>query len=172
MPGAATFPTDALQFKVVKQSLAQNKNITFSVAPDGGYARPGGYKSMTTYLQSHKDVDVMHANGDQMIAGAVQAIKEAGKTPGKDIFLTGYGGTREGFTGIRDGSWFATVNLYPQEQARKMVEFATAAVRGEDFPATYDLQKEPPGTAVALNNKVLTEEKPDLQAEWSEAAPR
>ena len=28
---------------------------------------------MTTYLQSHKDVDVMHANGDQMIAGAVQA---------------------------------------------------------------------------------------------------
>lgn len=172
MPGVAKFPTDSLQFQVIKSELAKDKNIKVSIAPDGGYARPGGYKSMTTYLQSHPDVNVMHANGDQMIAGAVQAIKEAGKAPGKDIFLSGYGGTREGFTGIRDGTWFASVNLYPQTQARKMVEFATAAVRGKPYPKTYDLQKEPAGTVVALNKKVLTEEHPELQAEWSEAAPR
>ena len=172
MPGAAKFPTDALQFQVIKSELAKDKNIKVSIAPDGGYDVPGGYKSMTTYLQSHPDVNVMHANGDQMIAGAVQAIKEAGKAPGKDIFLSGYGGTREGFTGIRDGSWFASVNLYPQTQARKMVEFATAAVRGKPYPKTYDLQKEPAGTVVALNKKVLTEEHPELEAEWSEAAPR
>jgi len=53
-----------------------------------------------------------------------------------------------------------------------MVEFATAAVRGKPYPKTYDLQKEPPGTVVALNKKVLTEDHPELQAEWSEAAPR
>jgi ABC-type sugar transport system substrate-binding protein len=170
MPGAATFPTDALQFKVVKDSLAQDRNITFSVAPDGGYARPGGYKSMTTFLQSHKDTDVLHADGDQMIAGAVQAIKEAGKVPGKDIFLTGYGGTIEGFKGIADGTWFATVILSPQTQARKMVDFAAAAVRGESFPKTYDLQAEPKGVVVQLNKQIL-DAHPGLKGQWSEAAP-
>ena len=53
MPGAAKFPTDSLQFQVIKSELAKDKNIKVSIAPDGGYARPGGYKSMTTYLQSH-----------------------------------------------------------------------------------------------------------------------
>ena len=77
----------------------------------------------------------MHANGDQMIAGAVQASRRPARRPGKDIFLTGYGGTREGFTGIRDGSWFASVNLYPQTQARKMVEFATAGRPRQAGPA-------------------------------------
>jgi galactofuranose transport system substrate-binding protein len=140
------------------------------VAPDGGYARPGGYKSMTTFLQSHKDVDVLPADGDQMIAGAVQAIKEAGLTPGKDIYLTGYGGTIEGFKGIADGSWFATVILSPQTQARKMVDFAAAAVRGETYPKTYDLQAEPAGTVVQLDKKIL-DAHPDLKGQWSEAAP-
>jgi galactofuranose transport system substrate-binding protein len=172
MPGAATFPTDALQFKVVKQQLAADKNITFSVAPDGGYARPGGYKSMTTFLQSHKDTDVLHADGDQMIAGAVQAIKEAGLTPGKDIYLTGYGGTIEGFKGIADGTWFATVVLNPQTQARKMVDFAAAAVRGQPYPKTLDLQSEAqmPGVVVQLNKKIL-DAHPGLKGQWSEAAP-
>jgi ABC-type sugar transport system substrate-binding protein len=172
MPGAAAFPTDALQFKVVKDSLSQDKNITFSVAPDGGYARPGGYKSMTTFLQNHKDIDVLHADGDQMIAGAVQAIKEAGLTPGKDIYLTGYGGTIEGFKGIADGTWFATVVLNPQTQARKMVDFAAAAVRGEKYPATFDLQSptDLPGVVVQLNKKIL-DAHAGLKGQWSEAAP-
>lgn len=170
MPGAAKFPTDALQTQVVKDSLKGSPNITFSIAPDGGYARPGGYKSMTTFMQSHPDIDVLHADGDQMIAGAVQAIKENGKVPGKDIWLTGYGGTTEGFDGIRDGSWFATVVLYPQRQARTMVDFAVKAVKGEQVPPTYNLQKEPAGTVVALDKKVL-DEHPDMQGEWSEAAP-
>ena len=171
MPGAAKFPTDALQFQVVKDSLKGDKNISISIAPDGGYARPGGYKSMTTYLQSHKDVDVMHANGDQMIAGAVQALKEAGKTPGKDVYLSGYGGTTEAFEGIRDGSWFGTSALYPQRQARTMVDLATKAVRGEEVPPTYNLLTEPDGTLVQLTKPIL-DEHPDLEGEWSEAAPR
>jgi ABC-type sugar transport system substrate-binding protein len=173
MPGAAKFPTDALQFEVVKNALKGDANIAISIAPDGGYARPGGYKSMTNYLQSHKDVDVMHANGDQMIAGAVQAINEAGLKPGKDIYLTGYGGTIEGFKGIADGSWFATVVLNPQTQARKMVEFAAAAVRGEEYPPTFDLQSttDMPDVVVQLNKKIL-DANPGLKGEWSEAAPR
>ncbi len=171
MPGAAKFPTDALQMQVVKDSLAGDKNITFSIAPDGGYARPGGYKSMTTFMQSHKDIDVLHADGDQMIAGAVQAIKENGKTPGKDIYLTGYGGTTEAFKGIRDGSWFATSALYPQRQARTMVDLATKAVRGEEVPPTYNVLTEPPDTLVQLTKPIL-EAHPDLEGEWSEAAPR
>jgi ABC-type sugar transport system substrate-binding protein len=171
MPGAAKFPTDALQMQVVKDTLKGDKNITFAIAPDGGYARPGGYKSMTTFMQSHKDIDVLHADGDQMIAGAVQAIKENGKTPGKDIWLTGYGGTTEGFAGIKDGSWFGTVVLYPQRQARTMVDFATKAVRGEKVPPTYDLQKEPAGTVVQLTKPIM-DQNPDLEGEWSEAAPR
>jgi ABC-type sugar transport system substrate-binding protein len=170
MPGAATFPTDQLQVSVIKDSL-KGKPIEISMAPDGGYARPGGYKAATTFLQGHKDIDVLHANGDQMIAGAVQAIKEAGLEPGKDILLSGYGGTTEGVDGIRAGTWFATVMLYPQKQAREMVRVATMAVRGEKAPPTVNVLTEPPGTVVALD-KATADEHPDLKGEWSEAAPR
>ena len=44
----------------------------------------------------------------------------AGLKPGEDVLLSGYGGTTEAIKGIRDGSWFATVMLYPQKQAREM----------------------------------------------------
>ena len=171
MPGAATFPTDRLQVSVIKSSLASKPNIKITMAPDGGYARPGGYKAATTFLQNNKDVDVLHANGDQMITGAVQAIKEAGLEPGKDVLLSGYGGTTEGITGIRDGTWFATVMLYPQKQAREMVKAAAAAVRGEDVPSTVNILTEPPGTVVAADKKTL-DEHPEIKGEWSEAAPR
>jgi ABC-type sugar transport system substrate-binding protein len=142
-----------------------------TVTPDGGYARPGGYKAATNFLQNNKDVDVLHANGDQMITGAVQAIKEAGLEPGKDVLLSGYGGTKEGVTGIRDGSWFATVMLYPQRQAREMVKFATDAVNGKEVPSTLNLQTEPEGTLVAVDKAAL-DEHPEIEGEWSEAAPR
>jgi ABC-type sugar transport system substrate-binding protein len=171
MPGAATFPTDRLQVSVIKDTLKSKPNIKISMAPDGGYARPGGYKAATTFLQNNKDVDVLHANGDQMITGAVQAIEEAGLKPGEDVLLSGYGGTTEAIKGIRDGSWFATVMLYPQKQAREMVKAAAAAVRGEDVPPTVNVLTEPEGTVVAADKKTL-DEHPEIEGEWSEAAPR
>jgi ABC-type sugar transport system substrate-binding protein len=171
MPGAATFPTDRLQVDVIKEGVKDKPNIKIVMAPDGGYARPGGYKAATTFLQNNKDVDVLHANGDQMITGAVQAITEAGLKPGEDVLLSGYGGTTEGVEGIRGGTWFATVMLYPQKQAREMVKVATAAVRGEDVPSTVNVLTEPPDTVVAADKPTL-DEHPDLEGEWSEAAPR
>jgi ABC-type sugar transport system substrate-binding protein len=170
MPGAATFPTDRLQVSVIKTAL-KGKPIKITMAPDGGYARPGGYKAATTFLQNNKDIDVLHANGDQMITGAVQAIKEAGLEPGKDILLSGYGGTKEGIDGIRAGTWFATVMLYPQKQAREMVKVAAAAARGEKVAPTVNVLTEPAGTVVAADKATL-DEHPEIKGEWSEAAPR
>jgi ABC-type sugar transport system substrate-binding protein len=171
MPGAATFPTDRLQVSVIKEGVKDKPNIKVVMAPDGGYARPGGYKAATTFLQNNKDVDVLHANGDQMITGAVQAITEAGLKPGEDVLLSGYGGTTEGVKGIRDGTWYATVMLYPQKQAREMVKVAAAAARGEDVPPTVNVLTEPEGTVVAADKAAL-DEHPDIEGEWSEAAPR
>jgi hypothetical protein len=52
-----------------------------------------------------------------------------------------------------------------------MVDLATKAVRGEEVPPTYNLLTEPEGTLVQLTKPIL-DEHPDLEGEWSEAAPR
>ncbi|MEU7823544.1 LacI family DNA-binding transcriptional regulator [Catellatospora sp. NPDC049133] len=60
------------------------------LAVDGGFSRECGYAAAARLLAEHPDVDGIFAACDQMAAGAVQAITDAGRRVPGDIAVVGF----------------------------------------------------------------------------------
>jgi galactofuranose transport system substrate-binding protein len=80
----------------------------------GDFARANGQKVMENLLQSEGDtIDAVYAHNDEMAIGAINAIKAAGKVPGKDIIIVSVDGTKDALQAIIDGEMGATVESSP-----------------------------------------------------------
>jgi ribose transport system substrate-binding protein len=166
LPGSLSVAWAAEDVKKTEAFLAEGApNISVSVMPEGGFSKPGGYKSATTFLQNNKDIDVLQAQNDEMAAGAAQALEQAGLTPGEDVYLTAFGATAEGVEKIKDGTWFASVGLYPKKEGVLATEQAVELVEGKKVPPvtnTYEL----PGALPNVNAAIL-KENPEFEGDWS-----
>lgn len=60
------------------------------IAVDGRFHREGGYAATTRLLAEHPDLDGIFAACDQMAAGAIQAITDAGRRVPGDIAVIGF----------------------------------------------------------------------------------
>jgi len=80
----------------------------------GDFARANGQKVMENLLQSEGDkINAVYAHNDEMAIGAINAIKAAGKVPGKDIIVVSVDGTKDALQAIIDGEMGATVESSP-----------------------------------------------------------
>lgn len=80
----------------------------------GDFARANGQKVMENLLQSEGDkINAVYAHNDEMAIGAINAIKAAGKVPGKDIIIVSVDGTKDALQAIIDGEMGATVESSP-----------------------------------------------------------
>lgn len=99
---------------------------------DGGYQREKGYTVMQNALVANPEIDAVFAIDDEMALGALQAIKEAGRT---DIrFITGAGGEKSFFEAImeEDEIEMATF-LYSPQMIQDAIQVAVDIVNGEDY---------------------------------------
>jgi len=67
---------------------------------DGGYQREKGYTVMQNALTAYPEIDAVFSIDDEMSLGALQAIKEAGRTDIK--YLSGAGGEKHFFEAIKN----------------------------------------------------------------------
>lgn len=79
----------------------------------GDFVRDTGRKVMQTLLQSHPDVTAVYAHNDEMAIGAISALEDAGKTPGKDVILVSIDGENAAMDAIAEGKLGATVESSP-----------------------------------------------------------
>ncbi|WP_396331078.1 substrate-binding domain-containing protein [Burkholderia anthina] len=99
----------------------------------GDYRRPKAYAVMQNILQAHPPgtVDLVFAANGEMALGAIQAIKESGRS--KEIKVLGIDGQKEEFDAIRAGDELATW-LYPPAGTEGMA-IALKILKGEKVPA-------------------------------------
>lgn len=83
------------------------------VTQTGDFTRAGGKQVMAAFLQSNPDINVLYAHNDDMGLGAIQAIEEAGKKPGKDILIVTVDGVKDGFIAMSEGKINAIVECNP-----------------------------------------------------------
>lgn len=97
------------------------------------FTRDTGREVMQTLLQSHPDVTAVYAHNDEMAIGAIAALEEAGKVPGKDVIVVSIDGENAALDAIVDGTLGASVESSPFFGP---IAFATmdAYVAGEDIP--------------------------------------
>jgi simple sugar transport system substrate-binding protein len=80
----------------------------------GDFTRAQGKQVMEAFMKSNgNDIDVLFAHNDDMAIGAIQAIQEAGKVPGKDIIIIGVDAVKGAFEAMVAGTMNASIECNP-----------------------------------------------------------
>ncbi|WP_433499678.1 ABC transporter substrate-binding protein [Sphaerimonospora sp. CA-214678] len=98
------------------------------------FTRAEGKEVMEAILRDHRDIDVLFAHNDDMGIGAIEAIENAGKVPGKDIKIVTVDAIRDGMQALADGKINFIVECSPL-LGPQLMDLAQRIVRGERVPA-------------------------------------
>ncbi|MFF3600328.1 ABC transporter substrate-binding protein [Kitasatospora indigofera] len=96
----------------------------------GDFTRAKGKEVMQAFLKSQPKIDVLYAHNDDMALGAIQAIEEAGKQPGKDIKIISIDGVKDAFTAMSQGKINVVVECNPL-LGDQLMELARKVKKGE-----------------------------------------
>ena len=104
----------------------------------GDWDQTKGQELAATALSQYgDDVDVIFCNNDAMALGAYQAIVDAGRTVGQDIYLVGVDALDECQAMVADGTMTGTVLNDHMGQSHTAADVALLAAKGEKMEKYY-----------------------------------
>jgi galactofuranose transport system substrate-binding protein len=93
---------------------AKYPGIKIVASQTANFDQATGQKVMAQLLQSHSDITGLYAENDTMALGAIQAIRAAGKVPGKDIQIVSIDGTRDCVQDVASGVMYSDIETNPR----------------------------------------------------------
>ncbi|MBB6486811.1 galactofuranose ABC transporter, galactofuranose-binding protein YtfQ [Rhizobium lusitanum] len=102
--------------KGFEEALKGHDNLKIVRSQTGDFTRAKGKEVMESFLKAEnggKSICALYAHNDDMAVGAIQAIKEAGLKPGKDILTVSVDSVPDLFKAMAAGEANATVELTP-----------------------------------------------------------
>ena len=102
--------------KGFEQAIAGTPTIKVVRSQTGDFTRSKGKEVMESFIKAEgggKSICAVYAHNDDMMVGAIQAMKEAGLKPGKDILTVSIDGVPDIFKAMMAGDANATVELTP-----------------------------------------------------------
>ncbi|MFI6154753.1 ABC transporter substrate-binding protein [Kitasatospora sp. NPDC051170] len=99
----------------------------------GDFTRAKGKEVMQAFLKAQSKIDVLYAHNDDMALGAIQAIEEAGKKPGKDIKIVSVDGVKDAFTAMSQGKINYDVECNPL-LGDQLMDLVKKVKAGEQVP--------------------------------------
>jgi simple sugar transport system substrate-binding protein len=101
--------------KGFEEGIAGTPRIKIIQSQDGNFERGRGKEVMEAFLKTKegKDFNALYAHNDDMALGAIQAMKEAGLKPGKDIKIVSVDGVKAAFEAMVAGELNCTVECSP-----------------------------------------------------------
>ncbi|RNM16795.1 ABC transporter substrate-binding protein [Nocardioides pocheonensis] len=139
--------------KGFEDTIASDSKIKVIASQTGDFTRDGGKQVMEAFLKSQKGIDVLFAHNDDEGLGAIEAIKAAGLTPGKDIKIITIDATHDGMTALSQGEINYIVECNPL-LGPQLMDLAKKVVDGKSVP-----------------QRVVTEETAFDQAQATAALP-
>jgi simple sugar transport system substrate-binding protein len=112
------------------QKLAEHTNWTMLDKQTGEFTQSKGQEVMESFLKSYDDIDVVVAENDNMAFGAIDAIKAAGKVPGKDIIIISFDAVKAAFESMIKGDMNVSVECNPLHGPR-VAEIIQKLEKGE-----------------------------------------
>ncbi len=95
--------------------IAKHPNIKVIRSQTGDFTRAKGKEVMESFIKADggKNICAVYAHNDDMMIGAIQAMKEAGLKPGKDVLTVSIDAVPDIFKAMAAGEANATVELDP-----------------------------------------------------------
>lgn len=97
----------------VEERLKDHPNWVMLDRQTGEFTQSKGQEVMESFLKSYDDIDVVIAENDNMAFGAIDAIKAAGKVPGKDIIIISFDAVKAAFESMIAGDMNVSVECNP-----------------------------------------------------------
>ncbi len=98
----------------VDELKAEYPDMEVVASQTANFVRTEGQTVMEQLLQSNPDISAVYAHNDEMALGAIQAIRDAGKTPGKDIKIVSIDGTEGAVQALAQGQMNGVVESNPR----------------------------------------------------------
>ncbi|QIK78993.1 ABC transporter substrate-binding protein [Sphingomonas piscis] len=97
------------------EALAKTANVKIVRSQSGDFTRSKAKEVMESAIKAvgGNKICAVYAHNDDMMIGAIQAMKEAGLRPGKDVLTVSIDGVPDIFKAMQDGEANATVELTP-----------------------------------------------------------
>jgi ABC-type sugar transport system substrate-binding protein len=136
-PGSSVAADRAKGFK---DEIAKHPGMKIIASQTGDFSRAAGQSVMQNVAQSlGKQINAVYAHNDEMALGAIQALKAAGLTPGRDVIVVSVDGQRAALESIMRGELGATVESNPRFGP---IAFDTIEKirRGEKVPEKIEIQ--------------------------------
>lgn len=107
--------------------------MTITKSQTANWSITEGKEVTEAWLKETKDVQAIFGQNDEMALGAIEALKEAGLVPGKDVFVLSVDATAGAFKAMLAGELNVTVECNPL-LAHQTYEAALKAANGETLP--------------------------------------
>jgi simple sugar transport system substrate-binding protein len=142
--------------KGFEEVISAHPNMKIIKTQSGDFTRSGGKQVMEAFLKSPEasQITALFAHNDDMALGAIQAIEEAGRAPGKDILIVSIDGVKGAFEAMAQGKLNCTVECNPL-LGPQLYDTIEAVRAGKPVP-----------------KRILTEEGVYTQQQAAEALPK
>ncbi|MBN1450865.1 MAG: ABC transporter substrate-binding protein [Anaerolineales bacterium] len=107
--------------------------IEITNSQTGNWSATEGKQVTEAWLKESQDVQGIFGQNDEMAFGAIEALKEAGLTPGVDVKILSVDATGNAFKAMLAGDLNVTVECNPL-LAPQVYEAALKAANGEELP--------------------------------------
>src|SRR3954462_4743954 len=116
-----------------RAAIKSNPNLKIIASQTGDFTRAGGKQVMAGFLKSHSNIDLLFAPHDDEGLGAIEAIKEAGKVPGKDIKIVTIDAVHDGMVALSKGQINFIAECSPL-LGPQLMDMAKKVVAGKKVP--------------------------------------
>lgn len=119
-----------------REVIAQHPDMRIIRAQDGDFRRENGKRIMETILKAEQPgtINAVYAHNDDMALGAIQAIEEAGLTPGTDVHVVSIDGIRDAVEAVANGALGCTIECNPL-LGPLAFDAVEKLIAGEEVPA-------------------------------------
>ncbi len=107
---------------------------------NGNWNKDEGKKLAQEALASFGSrIEVIFCNNDSMVNGALEAVEEAGRVPGKDIYLVGVDALQDTVKYIKEGKITGTVLNDHEGQSQTAADTLVKMIDGEEVDTRYQV---------------------------------
>jgi len=136
--GVPAAPTNRDRLRGYERAFAEFPGIAVLGTGTGHYQQPDGQRAMAKLLQEHARIDAVLCANDSMALGALEALKEAGRT----TTVIGINGILDAVRQIEAGRILASVDFNMFKIGCTATHAALRHLKGEPVPAKVMLPAE------------------------------
>jgi ABC-type sugar transport system substrate-binding protein len=144
----------------IKKMRARYPNVHIIAVQAGSFTPTAWFQIARQELTAHPDINMISTNWDDSVVGVIRAVKQAHKTPGKDVTIFSVGGDSLGVSLVKSGQLAATDivspyhdGFYAMEQVFRFLITGKRSV-GSVWPGDAPFIKDTVGSRVLTKSNV------------------